>query len=427
MKREMYNDLMTWKSSINKKSLLLLGARQVGKTYLVRQFGKECYKNFIEINFEFDLTARSIFDSNLDLDELIMKLSMHTRQSITEETLIFFDEIQVCPRAIVSLKLFSQSKYDVIASGSLLGVSLNHISSFPVGYIETKILYPLNFKEFLWSQGIQNNIIDYLHQCFNEKKLVDEFIHKQMNELLLKYVVIGGMPAVINQFNADKDFESVINIQKQIISDYRNDMAKYSSNTIKEKVKNVYDSLCDQLAMDNKKFQYKIIKPGGNARYYASSIDWIVDSGLAHKVNKLKTIDIPLKAYRDPQSFKLYLNDTGLLLSMYEENMYLKILNGELGVFKGGVFENLVYIMLKTNHQNIYYYEKGQTEIDFVTLVNNEITPIEVKSGYNTRSKSLKQYIEKYRPTKAIKLSLNNLNCNDDTIECYPLYMTMFI
>lgn len=204
-------------------------------------------------------------------------------------------------------------------------------------------------------------------------------------------------------------------------------MSKYSSNTIKEKIKNVYDSLCDQLAMDNKKFQYKIVKPGGNARYYATSIDWIVDSGLDHKINKLKTIDIPLKAYRDPQSFKLYLNDTGLLLSMYEENMYLKILNGELGVFKDGVFENLVYLMLKQKHNNIYYYEKGQTKIDFITLINNEITPIEVKSGYNTKSKSLKVYIEKNRPNKAIKLSLNNINCNDDIIECYPLYMTMFI
>ena len=196
---------------------------------------------------------------------------------------------------------------------------------------------------------------------------------------------------------------------------------------MKEKVKTVYDSLCDQLAMDNKKYQYKGIKPGGNARYFSSSIDWIVDSGLAYKVNRLKTIDTPLKAHRDPSSFKLYLNDTGLLLSMYEENMYLKILQGELGVFKGGVFENLVYILLKNRHHNIYYFEKGQTEIDFITLIDDEITPIEVKSGYNTKSKSLKVYIEKYSPNKAIKLSLNNVNCNDDVIECYPLYMTMFI
>lgn len=256
-----------------------------------------------------------------------MKLSMHTRKNINKDTLLFFDEIQVCPKAIVSLKIFSQSSFNVIASGSLLGVSLNNISSFPVGYVETQILYPLNFKEFLCSQGIQPQIIDYLYQCFIEKKAVDEYIHQQINDLLLKYVVVGGMSAVINQFNQCKDFESVISIQKQIISDYRNDMAKYTSNTMREKVKTVYDSLCDQLAMDNKKFQYKVVKSGGTARYYASSIDWIVNSGLAFKVNKLKTIVIPLKAYRDPQSFKLYLNDTGLLLSMYEENMYLKILN----------------------------------------------------------------------------------------------------
>ena len=427
MKREMLDTLMTWKESSNKKSLLLLGARQVGKTYLVRQFGNECYKNFIEINFEFDLTARTIFDSDLNIDDLIMKLSMHSRKSINKDTLIFFDEIQVCPRAIVALKLFTQSNYDVVASGSLLGVSLNSVTSFPVGYVDTYTLYPMNFKEFLWSQGIDDNVINHIHQCYLEKKQVDEFIHKQMNDLLLKYVVVGGMPAVVKQFNKDKDFEAVIKVQKQIISDYRNDMAKYSTKTIKEKVKNVYDSLCDQLAMDNKKFQYKVVKTSGTARYYASSIDWIVDSGIAYKVNKLKTIDVPLKAYRDPQSFKLYLNDTGLLLSMYEENMYLKILSGELGVFKGGVFENLVYILLKNKNNNIYYFEKGNVEIDFITLLNGEITPIEVKSGYNTRSKSFKMYIEKYNPKKAIKLSLNNVNCNNEIIECYPLYMAMFI
>lgn len=427
MKREMLDTLKLWKENKDKKSLLLLGARQVGKTYLVREFGKECYDNFVEINFEFDYTSRTIFQDDLQLDDLIMKLSMHTRKSINENTLIFFDEIQVCPRAIVSLKLFAQSKYDVVASGSLLGVSLNNVSSFPVGYVDTYTLYPLSFKEFLWSQGISDQIIDQVYQCYLEKKPVDEFIHKHMNDLLLKYVVIGGMPAVVNQFNNDKDFEAVIKVQKQIISDYRNDMAKYCTKVIREKVKNVYDSLCDQLAMENKKFQYKVVKSGGTARYYASSIDWIVDSGIAHKVNKLKTIDIPLKAYRDPQSFKLYLNDTGLLLSMYEENVAFKILQGELGVFKGGIFENLVYILLKNNHQNIYYFEKGQMEIDFITLVNEEPTPIEVKSGYNTKSKSLKLYIEKQSPKKAIKLSLNNVNCNDDIIECYPLYMAMFI
>lgn len=427
MKREMLNTLKKWKDNDNRKSLLLLGARQVGKTYLVRQFGNECYKNFVEINLEFDISARTIFDSDLNIDDLVMKLSMHTRKTITKDTLLFLDEIQVCPRAIVALKIFTQSNFDVIASGSLLGVSLNNVTSFPVGYIDTYTLYPLNFKEFLWSQGIDDNIINYLHQCYLEKKQVDEFVHSLMNALLLKYVVIGGMPAVINQYNRDKNFEEVITVQKQIISDYRNDMAKYSTKTIKEKVKNVYDTLCDQLAMDNKKFQYKVIKPGGNARYYASSIDWIVDSGIAYKVNKLRTIDIPLKAYRDPQSFKLYLNDTGLLLSMYEENMYLNILQGELGVFKGGVFENLVYIMLKQKNPNIYYYEKGQTEIDFIALIDDQIIPIEVKSGYNTKSKSLRMYIERHAPKKAIKLSLNNVNCNDEIIECFPLYMTMFI
>ena len=210
MKREMLDTLMAWKDSSNKKSLLLLGARQVGKTYLVRQFGNECYKNFIEINFEFDTTARTIFENDLNIDDLIMKLSMHSRKSINKDTLIFFDEIQVCPRAIVALNLFTQSNYDVVASGSLLGVSLNSVTSFPVGYVDTYTLYPMNFKEFLWSQGIDDNVINHIHQCYLEKKQVDEFIHNQMNDLLLKYVVVGGMPAVVKQFNKDKDFEAVM-------------------------------------------------------------------------------------------------------------------------------------------------------------------------------------------------------------------------
>ncbi len=430
MKRQILKDLVIWKKSEDKKALIILGARQVGKTYIVREFAREYYENIIEINFEFDLSAHAIFNGDLNLKDIIMKLSFlkEGMQIKKGETLIFLDEIQACPRAVVALKLFADnSGFDVIASGSMLGVSLNHISSYPVGYVETLILYPFNFIEFLWANNVDDLIIDNIKKCFENKSPVDEFIHKKMNDLFLKYVIVGGMPATVKAFIETIDFSRVIEIQKQIIDDYRSDMAKYASKIIKERVKDCYDSIPDQLAKNNKKFQYKLIQQGGNARHFGNSIAWICDSGIAYKVHRLKTTEIPLKAYRDLNVYKLYLNDTGLLLSMYEESMYNEILNGKLDVFKGGIFENVIFQTLIQNTHNIYYYEKGQTEIDFVITLNNIVVPIEVKSGYNTKSKSLKLFIESNHIKRAIKLSLNNVNCNNDIIECYPLYMTVFI
>lgn len=429
MKREIMEDLLSWKRSEKKQCLLVIGARQTGKTYLIREFGKTYESNMMEINFEFDLEARKIFKGDLQIDQIIRNLTLYKKQSITAgKTLLFFDEIQACPRAIMALKLFSDDgRYDVVGSGSLLGVSLNTIDSFPVGYVKTLTLYPFSFKEFLWANGIQNDIISTLETCFQNKEMVPSFLHDEINKLLLSYTIVGGMPAVVKQYLEDNDFTKVLAMQKQIVSDYRNDMAKYANKTMRERVKDCFDSIPDQLAKDNKKYQYKLISQGGNARFFSNSISWICDAGLAYKTYRLKTTDIPLKAYRDLFAFKLYCIDTGLLLSMYDENMYLDILQGNLGVFKGGIFENLVFNMLHYHHPNVYYYEKNNWEIDFITTLQNEIVPIEVKSGYNTRSKSLQQFIKQEQPQRAIKLSLNNVNCEHEVIECYPLYMTMFL
>lgn len=431
MRRAATDDLVQWKSSNEHKPLMIFGARQVGKTYLVRDFAKKNYKNIFEINFEFDRDAINLFNDNLTVDNLIMQLSAYNPKNTIEpgKTLIFFDEIQRCPNAITALKAFSMDgRYDVIASGSMLGVSLSKVSSYPVGYIQTLQLRPLSFKEFLWANDYSDKQIDEFKSFYSSESLVPQLIHEKLNNMFLQYIVVGGMPAVVSKFVETKNIGFVLKIQKEILEDYSNDIAKYANSGEREKVRECFRSIPDQLAAENKKFQFKAIKSGGNARYFGTSINWLSDSGLVYKINRLKTFDIPLRVYRDPSSFKLYFFDTGLLLAMYDENVQSEILNGNLGVFKGGIFENVIAQVLISNGLNIYYYRRDdRLEIDFVTYLNNNIVPIEVKSGKNTKSISLSNLINKEELNYGIKLSMNNVNCSNEKFKCYPLYMTMFL
>jgi len=239
---------------------------------------------------------------------------------------------------------------------------------------------------------------------------------------------VGGVPEAVKAYIDSSNMYNVLQIQKRILDDYKDDIAKYSTKMMKEKVRECFESIPDQLAKDNKKFQYKIIKQGGTARYYGNSLSWILDSGLGIKVNKLKTFDIPLKAYRDPNAFKFYLNDTGLLLAFYKENLSNEIINGNLGVFKGGIFENVIAQCLTDNDMSIYYYQKSDyLEIDFITYLDNKIVPIEVKSGKNIRAVSIKNIVDKENLDYGIILSMNNLNCSNPKIKYLPLYMIMFL
>jgi predicted AAA+ superfamily ATPase len=431
MKRKMMEDLIKWKNRDDSKPLIIYGSRQVGKTYLVKKFASEYYDNIFEINFEFEPSASKLFLGELTVNNILLQLTSYKPQVkiVSKKTLIFFDEVQKCPQVLTALKSFAiDARFDVIASGSMLGVVMNEVSSYPVGYVYTFHMKPLSFEEFLWANHYSDEQILVFKSYYEEEKEVPSTIHDTLSKLFLQYIVVGGMPEVVNNFLNTFDIGRVISKQKMILEDYQMDIAKYASPGIKEKVRECYESIPDQLAMENKKYQYKVVRSGGNARFFNSSLMWITDAGLAHKIHRLKTIDIPLKAYRDIASFKLYYFDTGLLLSMYEENVQNEIINGNLGVFKGGVFENIIAQVLQYNEMPLYYYRRDdRLEVDFISYLNGNIVPIEVKSGKNTKSISLNNIIERENLTYGIKLSMNNVNCSNPRYKCFPLYMSMFI
>ncbi len=425
-------NLIDWKQNHKGKPLIIYGPRQVGKTYLVREFAKKFYDNIFEINFEIDDNANKIFEDNLTIKQLLKRLSAYDVDNIIipKRTLIFLDEVQKCPRAITALKSFAQDgNYDVIASGSMLGVTLNSVSSYPVGYVETIYLKPLSFKEFLWANKYSDSHVQDLKEYYKNEQKVPEGLHNIYNNLFLQYIVVGGMPEVVQTFIETNNIGLVVKKQQSIIDSYSKDIAKYSTNLIKERVRECYHSIPDQLAMDNKKFQYKLLQSGGKSSRFYSSIQWIEDAGLINKIYRLKTFDIPLRAYQDKSCFKLYFMDTGLLLAMYGgKNLQGKILAGEIGIFKGALFENVIAQILVGNGLVPYYYRRDdRLEIDFVITLDDKIVPIEVKAGTNTKSKSFINIIEKQNLEYGIKLSMNNVNCTNPKYKCFPLYMTMFI
>lgn len=430
MLREMSQKLVEWKAKAGHRPLIIYGARQVGKTYLVEDFARNNYKYCYSINFEFNEDARNIFSGNLDIKTLLMQLTTYQATPIVEgETLLFFDEVQKCPQVLTALKVFAlDGRFDVIASGSMLGIIMQEVSSYPVGYVESLYMRPMSFKEFLWAKGYNDDLIDNFKKYFTTGEIVPSVIHDKLNELFLHYIVVGGMPAAVKKYMETSNMQEVSYIQKNILLDYKNDIAKYATKAMREKARECFESIPEQLAKDNKKFQYKVIKQGGNARYYASALNWILDAGLGIKVNRLKTFDLPLRAYRDLNAFKFYFNDTGLLLSFYEQNVRYEIINGNLGVFKGGIFENAIAECLFDNNLPIYYYQKSETlEIDFITSIKGKIVPIEVKSGKNTKATRLRKILEKENFDYGIVFSMNNINISNKNIKYYPLYMIMFL
>ncbi len=426
MYRTKIKKLIDWKLNKNKKPLILLGARQVGKTWLLQSFGKAEYKQMLYINFEDDGAPKDIFQSDFDIDRIITLLNAYSGLRISaEDTLLIFDEIQTAPRGITALKYFYEKapQYHVIAAGSLLGISIHPEDSFPVGKVEFLTLYPLSFTEFLLALN-ETGLVELMEK--REWELLNTFKSKLINYLRY-YFFVGGMPEVVLRFSENKDWNEVRKIQREILKSYENDFSKHAPKEILARIKMVWESIPAQLAKENKKFIYGIIKEGARAKDFELAIQWLVDSGLLHKVYSVSKPALPLAAYKELSAFKLYHNDTGLLCAMTQLNAKT-LLNGDavFTEFKGAISEQFVFQQLLPKEEiaiNYFTFSNSKYEIDFIIQnANDEIIPIEVKSGENLKARSFKLFCEKFEPNTAIRSSLSNYQIERSMLNV-PLYI----
>ena len=427
MYRKIFEYLKEWKNSANRKPLILQGARQVGKTYAILNFGKNEYENVVYFNFETNPKLKETFEENIAPNYLLPILSRLAEQTILKEkTLIFFDEIQLCERALTSLKYFYEqaSEYHIIVAGSLLGVAVNREKfSFPVGKVDIKTLYPMDIEEFLLAMG-EDKLIEQIKTSFNKNSPLPTILHNLAMEYYRKYLLIGGMPECVAKFKETENYTLIRHTQEMILLSYLNDMSKYNTNNEIKKTRLVYDNITVQLSRENTRFQYKLVKTGGRASEFENAIEWLNLSGIISKIYCVQDIKKPLENYRNIDAFKIYISDVGLLCAkkqiVPEDILYL---SDELNDFKGGMTENYVNIHLVINSYIPYFWknEKGTSEIDFVIARDGKIIPIEVKSSNNTRSKSLDYYIKTYKPEYSIRISSKNFGL-ENNIKSIPLY-----
>lgn len=431
LKRKIESAFEEWKNTPNHKPLIVKGCRQCGKTYSVLQFAQENYKHVVYINFFENPSYASIFDGSLAVDDLIMYMSaiLGTQAVFVKgQTCIILDEIQECPNARTALKFFhTDGRFDVICTGSLLGIQgyREQIVSVPVGY-ETQVeMHPLDFEEFLWANGISDSIIDKLKQCLETGTSVPDVLHKRMKELLLQYVVVGGMPAVVSEFVVSRQMNVVLQMQRDILNGYRDDMVKYAAREDKAKIRECFDSIPKQLSKENKKFQYSVVKKGATASRFVGSLQWLEDAGIIRRCYNLNITELPLDGNADENVFKVYMSDIGLFVSMLEEGTQFDVLQGNLLGYKGAIFENLVADVLGKMGRKLYYFHKDSgLEIDFVIRYKGECVLLECKatSGNVKSAKTLLKHPEKYHVNLAIKLGDYNVGDSGQIITL-PLYM----
>ncbi|MBQ0064430.1 MAG: AAA family ATPase, partial [Firmicutes bacterium] len=422
------------------KCLIIQGARQIGKTTIVREFGKAYYDSFIELNFIEEPSCCDIFSDSLQSNDIIMALRLNKPDTniIDGKTLIFLDEIQSCPKAITALKFMAKdNRYDVICSGSALGIAYNNADSYPVGSIDYIDMHALDFREFLWALNIIDEIIDELSNYFISRTKVPQAIHDKMMEYLKQYIVVGGMPEVVATFVKDRDYYVVDQIQRRLYRDYINDIAHYASGDIKIKAENCYKAIPAQLLKENHKFQYKLVEKKGTDRKFESCIDWLVRANMAYLIKNVKSISFPLNAYEMDDNFRIYPNDIGLLICTYPYELKIALLNDSfdqpsnnlvLGSAKGGIYEALACdILQKNNVQNIHFFrnEKSTIEIEFLLETMDGIIPLEVKAG-RQKTKSLNTILMEPFVPYGYKFSSQNIGVQEDKITM-PLYMLMFV
>ena len=430
LKRKIYDDLLHWKSRNDKQCLVVKGARQVGKSFIIELFARENYKYYKTLDFEKNPAYRVIFDGDLDINTIIKQISLRVPEVelIPGETLLFFDEIQSCPRARTALKFLTQDgRFDVIASGSLLGINYKEVSSYPVGYVEHLEMHSLDFEEFLWANGIKPGSIADIKECFDKKIAVPSAMHERMIDLFKEYIVVGGMPRAVHEFVTTRNFAAVLKIQKAIIGDYTDDIARYAEGSEKAKARSCFMSIPKNLAKDYKKFQYSVVERGGTARKYGGSLMWLYDAGIINFCYNLSLPELPFEGYAKSDTFKVYMRDTGLLMAMLEEGSQADVIDGNLGIYKGAIYENIIADIFGKSGRKLYYFEhNGKLEIDFFIRRNKTATAVEVKSADNTKAKSMSAIIEKYGVKHGIKLSAKNVG-GAGSIDSYPLYMAIFL
>lgn len=432
LRRKIYDKLLAWKNSTGKKDAVLLrGVRQCGKTYIVREFGKREYKNFIEINFIERPDMQAVFSGNLDVDSMVqqIKLSMPGCQFIPGETLLFLDEIQDAPNARTSLKFWTQDgRFDCIASGSLLGIDYKNEVSIPVGYEQQLIMRTLDFEEFLWALGVEVNLKEMLAPYVDGVKRVPEAMHNSLNKYLQEYMVVGGLPEVVDTYIATKDFYQVHLLQEKILRDYQDDIAKYALNQDKIKAKQCFLSIHRQLSKENHKFQYSVVEKKATARKFTSSLDWLHNAGLIDFAYNVNSPWFPLKAYVKEDQFRVYLCDIGLLVAMYGYQLKIALLSDALeGPAKGGIYESLVADILAKRGEELYYYKKEDStlEIEFILERDCKLVPVEVKARKGS-TRSLNELLKMDNIERGYKLTAQNNGVVEKKITL-PLYMAAII
>ena len=431
MYRKIMQFLEKWRQSPHRKPLILQGARQVGKTYSLLAFGRAHYENVAYFNFETNPKLNATFDEDISPAYLIPILSHIAGQTIVrEKTLIIFDEVQLCERALTSLKYFCEDApdYHIVVAGSLLGVAVNRTQfSFPVGKVDIKTMFPMDMEEFMLALG-EDDLVERIRECFQNDAPLPSALHDKAMLLYRQYLVVGGMPECVLQFAQTKDYILVRHTQDTILTSYLNDMSKYNTANEIKKTRLTYDNITVQLSKRNTRFQYKLIKKGGRASEFENAIEWLTLSGIVSQVYRVEQIKKPLENYRDIDAFKIYVSDLGLLCAKKDlaadDILYMV---EELSDFKGGMAENYVNTQLMMNGYRTYYWESERgAEIDFIIQRDGQLIPIEVKSADNTKAKSLKVYMETFKPAYAIKISARNFGFEDGK-KTVPLYAVFCI
>ena len=444
LKRKIYNELVNWKDSNNKKPLVIKGLRQIGKTYIVKQFANENYSSVIYLDFRKQQELRSIFDTSFIVNDIISQITANIQipnPIIPYKTLLIFDEVQDCPNARSSLKYFYEDgRYDVICTGSLLGIkgySQKSDNAVPVGYEEVIYMKPMDFEEFLWANGISETIVDDLRRCLKECKEILPAIHARLSNLFRKYICVGGMPEVVNSFVENGDMNKVLKLQRNILESYKDDFGRHlkddNSLYIDEKelasILAVFNSIPSQLAKENKKFQFSKIKEHYKNNEYKRALEWLEDAGIINRCYNLSIPELPLEGNKNDEVFKVYMQDSGLFVAMLEEGTQADILNGNMLIYKGAIYENIVADAFSKMNRKLYYFHKDSgLEIDFVTRYKGKCTLIEVKAE-NNKAKSLNTVLGdyvRYHVDSAIKIREGNIAKNGNII-FIPHYLAFLI